>query len=242
MLGTIINVITVILGGTIGLLLKKSIKSEIMDNVMKAEGVAVLIIGMNGVLTNMLSVGEGGKIVENGGLVLLISLALGMLVGEITKLDDRINSLGGWVEKRVKSDGFSKGFVSAFIIFCVGSMSIIGSINDGLSGDSSVLIVKSTLDFITAMVLASAMGIGVIFACVPLFVYQGSISLFASFIKPFIENYPEMMSQFSMVGYAIIMCIGINFIAGQKIKTANLLPAMLVPVLYNLLKIVENLW
>ena len=242
MLGTIINVITVILGGTIGLLLKKSIRSEIMDNVMKAEGVAVLIIGMNGVLTNMLSVGEGGKIVENGGLVLLISLALGMLAGEIIKLDDRINSLGSWVEKSVKSDGFSKGFVSAIIIFCVGSMSIIGSINDGLSGDSSVLIVKSTLDFITAMVLASTMGIGVIFACVPLFVYQGSISLFASFIKPVIENYPDMMIQFSMVGYAIIMCIGINFIAGQKIKTANLLPAMLVPVLYNLLKIVENLW
>lgn len=241
MLGTIINVITVILGGTVGLLLKKSIKSEIMDNVMKAEGVAVLIIGMNGVLTNMLSVGEDGKIVENGGLVLLISLALGAFVGEIIKLDDRINGLGGWVEKRIKSDGFSKGFVSAFIIFCVGSMSIIGSINDGLSGDSSVLIVKSTLDFITAMVLASTMGIGVIFACVPLFVYQGLISLFASFIKPVIENYPDMMIQFSMVGYAIIMCIGINFIAGQKIKTANLFPAMLVTVLYNLLKIVENL-
>ncbi|MBE6893335.1 MAG: DUF554 domain-containing protein [Ruminococcaceae bacterium] len=242
MLGTIINVITVILGGTIGLLLKKSIKSEIMDNVMKAEGVAVLIIGMNGVLTNMLSVGEGGKIVENGGLVLLISLALGAFAGEIIKLDDRINGLGKWVEKRIKSDGFSKGFVSAFIIFCVGSMSIIGSINDGLSGDPSVLIVKSTLDLITAMVLASTMGIGVLFACVPLFIYQGLISLFASFIKPVIENYPDMMIQFSAVGYAIIMCIGINFIAGQKIKTANLLPAMLVPVLYNLLKIVENLW
>lgn len=242
MLGTIINVITVILGGTIGLLLKKSIRSEIMDNVMKAEGVAVLIIGMNGVLTNMLSVGEGGKIVENGGLVLLISLALGAFAGEIIKLDDRINGLGKWVEKRIKSDGFSKGFVSAFIIFCVGSMSIIGSINDGLSGDPSVLIVKSTLDLITAMVLASTMGIGVIFACVPLFIYQGLISLFASFIKPVIESYPDMMIQFSAVGYAIIMCIGINFIAGQKIKTANLLPAMLVPVLYNLLKIVENLW
>ena len=121
-------------------------------------------------------------------------------------------------------------------------MSVIGAINDGLSGDSSVLIVKSTLDFITAMVLASTMGIGVVFACVPLFVYQGAISLFASFIKPLIESCPEMMTQFSMVGYAIIMCIGINFIAGQRIKTANLLPAMFVPVLYNLLKMVENLW
>lgn len=242
MFGTIVNVITVIIGGFIGILLKKNIKSEIMDNVMKAEGVAVLIIGMNGVLTNMLSVGEEGKIVDNGGLILLISLALGALIGELLKIDDRLNGLGTWVEKKVGSDGFSKGFVSAFIIFCVGSMSIIGAINDGLSGDSSVLLVKSTLDFITAMVLASAMGIGVVFACVPLFAYQGIISLFASYIKPVIESSPEMMTQFSMVGYAIIMCIGINFIVGPKIKTANLLPAMLVPVMYNLLKMVENLW
>lgn len=235
MLGTIVNVIAVIIGGTVGLLLKKGIKSEIMDNVMKAEGVAVFIIGMNGVLVNMLSVGADGKITDNGGLILLISLALGMLIGELIKLDDRINSFGGWIEKRVKSDGFSKGFVSAFIIYCVGSMSIIGAVNDGLSGDSSILFVKSTLDFITAMVLGSTMGIGVIFACVPLFAYQGIISLFASYIKPVIEEYPEMMTQFTMVGYAIIMCIGINFIVGPKIKTANLLPAMLVPVIYNFL-------
>lgn len=234
MFGTIVNVIAVVIGGTIGLLLKKSIKSEIMDNVMKAEGIAVLIIGMNGVLTNMLSVGEGGKITDNGGIILLISLALGALLGEILKIDDRISGLGSWVESKMKSNGFSKGFVSAFIIYCVGSMSIIGSINDGLSGDSSVLLVKSTLDFITAMVLSSAMGIGVIFAAVPLFAYQGLISLFASYIKPVLEASPDMMVQLSMVGYAIIMCIGINFIAGPKIKTANLLPAMLVPVAYNL--------
>lgn len=242
MFGTLINVVAVILGGLLGILLKKGIKNEIMENVMKAEGVAVLIIGMNGVMTNMLSVGEDGKISESGGLVLLVSLALGAFIGEVLKLDDRINSLGKLVEDKVKSNGFSKGFVSAFIIFCVGSMSIIGAVNDGLSGDSSVLIVKSTLDFITAMVLASAMGVGVIFACVPLFVYQGTISLFALQIKPLIEASPEMMNQFSMVGYAIIMCIGINFIAGQKIRTANLLPAMVIPVLYNLLKMVENLW
>ena len=241
MFGTIVNVVTVILGGLLGILLKKRIKSEIMENVMKAEGVAVLIIGMNGVLTNMLSVGEDGKISESGGLVLLISLALGAFLGEILKLDSRINSLGKKIENKVKSDGFSKGLVSAFVIFCVGSMSIIGAVNDGLSGDSRILIVKSTLDFITAAVLASVMGIGVVFACVPLFVYQGSISLFASQIKPLIEGNPEMMNQFSMVGFAIIMCIGINFIMGEKIKTANLLPAMLVPVLYNLLKLVENL-
>ena len=242
MFGTIVNVVTVVIGGILGLLLKKGIKSEIMDGVMKAQGVAVLIIGMNGVLTNMLSVGEDGKITDNCGIILLISLALGALIGETLRLDDKINGVGLWMERKVKSDGFAKVFVSAFIIFCVGSMSIIGAMNDGLSGDSSVLLVKSTLDFITAMILASSMGVGVIFAAVPLFAYQGLISLFASYIKPVIEASPDMMVQFSMVGYAIIMCIGINFIAGQKIKTANFLPAMLIPVLYNLLIMVENLW
>lgn len=235
MFGTIVNVIAVVVGGVLGMLLKKGIKAEIMDSILKVEGVAVFIIGMNGVITNMLSVGEDGRLAESGGLILLISLVLGNLAGEILKIDERINSLGILAEKKLKADGFSKGLVSASIIFCVGSMAVIGSINDGLSGDSSVLIVKSTLDFITAMVLASTMGIGVAFACVPLFIYQGGISLFASGIKPVIETYPDMMVQFSAVGYAIIMCIGINFVFGNKIKTANLLPAMLVPVLYNLL-------
>ncbi len=234
MLGTIVNVITVAIGGILGMLLKKNIKSEIMDNVMKAEGVAVLIIGMNGVITNMISAGENGKLTENGGLVLLISLALGAFIGEILRIDERIASVGKYAETKFKSEGFAQGFVSAFVIYCVGSMSIIGAINDGLSGDSSVLFVKSTLDFITAMVLASTMGVGVIFAAVPLFVYQGAISLFASYIKPVLDSSPDIMVQLSAVGYAIIMCIGINFIAGNRIKTANLLPAMLVPVIYNL--------
>lgn len=242
MVGTLVNVAAVILGGALGLLLKKGIKTEIMENVMKAEGVAVLIIGLNGVLTNMLSVSPEGRITESGGLVLLVSLALGAFAGESLRIDERINSIGKKLEKRFGSDGFSGAFVSAFIIYCVGSMSIIGAVNDGISGDSSVLFIKSALDFITAAVLASSMGIGVIFAAVPLFVYQGLITLFAAEIKPFIEGFPEMMAQFSAAGYAIIICIGINFIAGQKIKTANLLPAMLVPVLYNLLINVKNMW
>ncbi len=235
MFGTIVNAAAVIIGGLIGVFLKKGIRREIMEGIMKAEGIAVLVIGMNGVITNMLSVGADGKITENGGFVLLISLVLGALAGELLKIDERINSIGNKIEKKVKAEGFSKGMVSACLIFCVGSMSVIGSINDGLTGDSSVLLIKSTLDFITAIVLASTMGIGVAFAFVPLFIYQGSISLFASAIKPVIEAYPDMMTQFSAVGYAIIMCIGVNFIAGEKFKTANLLPAMIVPVLYNLL-------
>ena len=235
MLGTVVNSVAVIIGGIIGIFLKKGIRSEITESVMKAEGIAVFVIGMNGVITNMISVGENGKLSENGGIILLLSLVIGNLIGEFFRIDERINSLGNKIEKKTKAEGFSKGLVSACLIFCVGSMSVIGSINDGLTGDSSVLFIKSTLDFITAIVLASAMGIGVVFSFVPLFIYQGSISLLASAIKPVIEEYPDMMVQFSAVGYAIIMCLGINFIAGEKFKTANLLPAMAIPVLYNLL-------
>lgn len=235
MFGTVVNVIAIIAGGLLGLVLKKGIKSSTMESVTKAQGVAVFIIGLNGVITNMISVGENGRLTENGGLILLISLVLGIFVGELLRIDERINTLGKRIESRMNSDGFAKGFVSAVLIFCVGSMGVMGSINDGLSGDSSLLYVKSILDFITAMVLSSTMGIGVIFSSIPLFVYQGGISLFASNIKSVLDASPDIIIQFSAVGYAIIMCIGINFIAGNKIKTANLLPAMLVPVVYNLL-------
>lgn len=242
MLGTIVNAAAIIIGGVFGTFFKKGIKAEMMDSILKAEGVALLVIALNGVITNMITVGEDGKLSDNGGIILLISLVLGVLFGELLRIDDRLNDFGKWIEKKVGSDGFSGGFISASIIFCVGSMAVLGSINDGLYGDSSVLFVKSLLDFITAVVLASTMGIGVVFSFVPVFLYQGIITMFASYIKPFIENSPDMMSQFSMVGYGIILCIAINFIFGQKIKTANLLPAMLIPVVYNVLIMVENLW
>lgn len=242
MIGTIVNAAAIIIGALLGMLLKKGIKQEIMDDILRAEGVALLVIALNGVITNMISIDENGKLTENGGIILLISLVVGVICGELLRIYDGINRFGEWIENKVGSDGFAGGFVSASIIFCVGSMAVMGSINDGLYGDSGVLLVKSLLDFITAMVLASTMGIGVAFACVPVFVYQGSISLFASSIKPFVEGYPEMMNQFSAVGYSIILCIAINFIFEEKIRTANLLPAMLVPVMYNMFIMVENMW
>lgn len=241
MTGTLVNAAAVIVGGALGLVLKKGIKQEILDSVMKAVGVSVLIIGMNGVLTSMLTAGENGKITDSGGMLLLLSLVIGTLLGELLRLDDRINAFGLAIEKKAGADGFAKGFVSASIIFCVGSMGILGSISDGLTGDSSVLFVKSVLDGVTALVLASTMGAGVIFSFVPVLVYQGLITLFASSISGVLESCGEMMTQFSMVGYAIVFCIGINFIAGQKFKTANMLPAIFIPILYNLLIMVEIL-
>jgi len=240
--GTIVNAVSIILGGLAGLLFHKGIRESLKEAVLKAEGIAVLIIGLNGVIANMFTAAEDGSLSDSGGMLLLLSLVLGTLCGELLRIDDRMNALGVLVEHRVKAEGFAGGFVNASIIFCVGSMAIIGALNDGLTGDSSVLYVKSVLDGITALILASTMGVGVLGAAVPVLIYQGAISLFASSLSGFFDSFPELLPQISMVGYTIVLCIGINFLFGPKIKTANLIPSIFIPVLVNLLMMVKGLW
>ncbi|HNW04812.1 MAG TPA: DUF554 domain-containing protein [Oscillospiraceae bacterium] len=242
MTGTIVNALAVALGGLAGLLFNKGISESLKDSIFKVEGVAVLIIGLNGLIANMFTAARDGSLSDSGGMLLLLSLVLGTLCGELLRIDDRMNAFGVWVEHRMKAEGFAKGFVSASIIFCVGSMAIIGALSDGLSGDSSVLFVKSVLDGVTAMILASTMGAGVLGAAVPVLLYQGAISLFASSLSGLFDRFPELLSQISMVGYTIVLCIGINFLFGPKIKTANLIPSIFVPLLYNLLMMMKNLW
>ena len=241
MTGTIINTVAITVGGLLGLVLKKGIKESIMDGVMKAMGLAMLIIGLNGVLTNMLSVSENGKIVENGGMLLLLCLVIGTAIGEAIDIDDKVNDIGQKIECKVKFDGFARGFVSATLVYCVGSMSILGPINDGLTGDYSLLLVKSVLDAVTALVLTSTMGIGAIFAGASVLVYQGAISLFASAVSDVLNASANMMTDITMVGSALIVCIGLNFAANAKIRTANMLPSIIVAIVYNLALIVESL-
>ncbi len=240
MTGTIVNVAAVLVGGFAGLALKKGVKESIRDSIMKTEGLAVLIIGANGVINSMFKTAEDGSLTESGGMLLLVSLVLGTFVGELLKIDDRVNGIGLWVERRFHTEGFAKGFVTSSVIFCVGSMTIIGSLNDGLRGDPELLFMKSLLDGVTALILASTMGAGVLGAAVPVLVCQGTITLSASVLAPLLSA--ELMDQISMAGYAIVMAVGINFIVGQKIKTANMLPAIFVPVLYNLLTLLKSLW
>ena len=240
MTGTLVNVAAVLAGGTAGLLLKKGVRENVREAILKVEGLSVLIIGLNGVIAAMFTAGEDGALSESGGMLLLVSLVLGALAGELLRIDDRVNGLGMKVEKRFNAEGFAKGFVTASIIFCVGTMAIMGALDDGLRGDPGLLYVKSVLDGITALILASTMGAGVLASAVPVLLYQGAITLSASALSPLLS--PELTAQISMVGYAIVMTIGINFIFGPKIKTANLLPAVIVPVLYNLLIMLKTLW
>ena len=161
-------------------------------------------------------------------------LVLGTLAGEALRIDDRLNGLSGLVERRLHLSGFAQSFVNGALIYCVGAMAIIGALNDGLRGDASVLYIKSLLDGISSVVLGATLGPGVIFAALPVLVYQGSISLLAGALEPFLAG--ELLGQICGVGYCLVLCIGINFLGMTKIKTANMLPALLVPVLWSFLQ------
>lgn len=233
MIGTIVNAIAVVAGSLVGLLAKKGIPTHLEDALHKAMGLAVIVIGMNGVITNMISVNDSGSLSSSGELLLVFSLVIGVVIGELLKIDDHLNGLAGQVERKFHLTGFAASFVSGTLIFCVGAMTIIGAINDGLRGDSSVLFVKSTLDGISSIVLAATMGPGVLFSAIPILIYQGAISLLAGFLEPFLQG--ELLRQICGVGYVMVACIGINFMGTFKIKTANFLPALLVPPVWSVL-------
>lgn len=233
MTGTIVNSLTIIAGGLLGLLFKKGLPKSVEENVPYFVGTGVTIIGINGILSAMLTVNaETGRISSSGELVLVLSLALGGIAGELLRIDDRINAGGMAIEKKFGAEGFAKGFISASMIFCIGAMAIVGALADGLSGDSSTLFVKSILDGITSVVMAATLGYGVLFAAAAVFVYQGAISLCAGMLSNILVG--VLLDRICMVGYCIVLLIGTNMLGATRVKTANLLPAMLGPVIYGI--------
>lgn len=230
MWGTVVNAAAIVAGGLIGLLCKKGIRENWTESINRALGVAVLIIGFNGAVANMFTIGEDGTLSSSGELLLVISLVLGTLLGEVLRLDDRLGKLSANIERRFKVGGFAASFMNSTILCCVGAMAIIGSINDGLTGDATVLYLKSSLDFISAIVFGATLGFGVIFSAVPVLIYQGAISLLAGLVSGFLM---AVMPEICMVGYAIILCIGLNFLLPKRIKTLNMLPAVLVPAVWS---------
>ncbi len=237
MTGTLVNAASVIIGGLIGILLKKGIKESYTLSINKALGLAVLIIGINGVIANMFTY-DGGKLSSSGELLLVVFLVIGTFIGELLRLDDRFCKFCKGIESKFKSDGFASGFINGTVLFCVGAMAIVGSINDGLAGDSSVLLVKSALDFVNAVIFGATLGYGVIFTFIPILIYQGGISLLAGSLSGILQG--ELLEQICMVGYAIIMAIGLNFLLKDKFKTLNMVPALLLPVAYHYILILIN--
>lgn len=230
-LGTIINVGAIILGGLIGILFGRFIGDRHRDSLCKACGLAVIFIGSAGALKGMLSVVDG-KITYGGDFLIIISLALGALVGEIINIEGGFEKFGSWLREKTKSTGdnkFIEGFVSASFTVCIGAMAIVGSINDGLYGDYTVLVTKSILDFIIIMIMAASLGKGTIFSAIPVAILQGGVTVLSVLIKPIMTD--TALHYLSVVGNILIFCVGINLVFGKKIKVANLLPAIIFAVI-----------
>jgi hypothetical protein len=219
MIGTLMNAAAIVAGGTVGQCLKKGIKDRYKTTIMQAISLSVILIGIRSALnaTDLLEV--------------IVCMAVGGLLGEVLRIEDKIEALGAYAEKRFSRSGdggFSKGFVTASLVFCVGSMAIVGSLESGLSGNHDTLFAKSLLDGITSVVFASTFGTGVIFSALPVLVYQGAITMGASLLKPFLT--PEVIAQMSGVGGLLIAAIGINMLNVARIKVGNMLPAIFMPL------------
>lgn len=229
MIGTLANAGMIVAGGCAGLLLKKGIPQRLETAIHQATGLAVIMIGLNGALSNMLAVDlTTGKIGSSGELMLVFSLVIGAVIGELLGIEEHLDKLGSWVENTLHLTGFAQSFVNGTLIYCVGAMAIVGSINDGLLGDPSTLITKGVLDGITSIVLAASMGPGVIFSSLPVLAYQGAITLCAGWLAPVLQG--VLLNQICAAGFVMVACIGVNFMSSSfHIKVANLLPGLLVP-------------
>ncbi len=232
-IGTIVNTLAVIVGSMIGIMIKGGLKQRYQEIIMQALGLATLFIGASGAMSGMLKVIDNG-LETQGSMLLIGSLVFGALVGEFLNIELRLEQIGEWLKSKVhiKNDThFVEGFVTSALVICVGAMAIVGALQDGLQGDPSTLFAKSILDFIIVIVFASTLGIGVTFSALPLFVYQGSITLFATFLKPFLTQ--SVITNLSFIGSVLIFAVGINLCFDKKIKVANLLPAMIIPFFFH---------
>lgn len=233
-LGTIINTVAVVVGGLLGMLLKNGIAKKFEKILMQGLGLATIFIGAGGVLKYML-VMENGNLTTRGTVLLIFSLVIGCVLGQLLDIESKMEALGIKLKAavRIKNDNrFVEGFVTTSLIICVGAMAIVGAMEDGLSGDWSTLVVKSMLDFALVAILASTYGAGAVFSAIPIFVYQGSITVIAALFGAVISD--TLIAQLSFVGSALIFCVGVNLVKEKSFRVANMLPALVVPILWEL--------
>lgn len=236
-IGTIINAVLVVIGSLGGLLLKKAIPERLKNGMVQALALATMTIGITGIINASSTVAEGGKLSGNYTILMVLSMAIGTLIGELIDIERRLDNMGQFFQKKFDSGNtnstFAQGFVTASLVFCVGSMAILGSLNDGILHDPTILITKSLLDMIMSVVFASTLGIGVMFSTITIIVYQGLITLCASFLSPLLTQ--TVIEQMSFVGSILIMGIGFNFLYRPKLKLANMLPAMFIPLVWYII-------
>ncbi len=220
MLGPLVNALAIVVCGLIGTFIIRGIPERYDEIIKKAIGLAIFYIGIKGALAN------------ERVILLIMSLVIGSIIGELINIDKGMNNLGKMAEKKMgfEEGKFAKGFILASLLFCTGSMAIVGSLNSGLSGNHEMLFAKSALDGVTSIIFASSMGIGVAFSAVPVFLYEGAITLGASFVKDWLT--PDIIREMSAVGSLLIAALGFNFLEIKQIKVANMIPAIFIPWIY----------
>ncbi len=238
--GTFINCILVIVGSLAGLLFKRIMSERLKSTLLQAVGLIVMFVGIGGAVSATLTL-EDGAFGTRDTLNMIISMVIGTVCGELINIEKRLDTFGAFCQKKLIKDGskstFGEGLVTASLIFCVGAMAVVGSLDNGIRGDNSTLVAKGVIDCITSAVLASTLGIGVMFSAVPILIYQGAISLLGVYIEPYLTA--AVISQMSFTGSILIFAIGVNMLGVIKIKVGNMLPAIFMPILLDLL---SKLW
>ena len=235
--GTLVNGVAIVVGSVLGIFFRKGLSEKLKTNLQNAIFISVIIMGIAGTLANCIRVTDNG-LETTDMLLMVISLAVGTFIGELCKIDVGFEKIGKVLGNRFSghgdSDTFVKGFVSASIIFCVGAMAIVGSIEDGMAGNPQMLYIKALLDGVTSMILATTLGIGVAFSALAVMIYQGVMTLLEALGGSFVPA--DVISQMSFVGNVLIMCIGFNTLEIKKINVANMLPSIFIPAIYALIK------
>ncbi len=241
-LGTIVNVLAILAGGALGLVFRKGLGERFREILIQSCGLAVVFIGAAGAFEMIFSV-EGARLSSGNTMLIVVSLVLGGLCGELINIEKRLEALGERLKKLVragKDNRFVDGFVTASLVFCIGAMAICGPIDEALTGDSTTLFIKSILDGIMVMVFASVYGVGALFSALAVGIYQGAFTLFGSFVAGFMTD--TLIMTLSGVGSVLIFAVGVNLLFPPKIRVGNLLPALLIPVAYEAIKLIPLPW
>lgn len=234
-LGTIINVAAILAGGLFGQLFGRFLSERYQNTLNMACGVCVLFLGIAGAMEGMLSI-EGGGLSSGRSMLIVCCLALGALLGELLNLEDKFERFGEWLKHKSGNSGertFVDGFVTASLTVSIGAMAIVGSIQDGIFGDYSILATKAVLDLIIILVMTCSLGKGCAFSAIPVAALQGSMTLLARLIRPLMTD--AALSNLSLIGSILIFCVGLNLVWGKKVRVANLLPSIVLAVVFAFL-------
>lgn len=233
-LGTIINVSLIIIGGLLGLLFGGRLNRRFQETLLKSQGLCLLFVGMGGAMEKMLQI-SGGNLSSSGTIMIVVCFAVGSLIGEACNFEKRIEQFGEWIRAKTgnaNDNEFVNAFVMTSLTVCIGAMAVVGSIQDGISGDYHTLALKGVIDMIIVCAMTAFLGKGSIFSAIPVALFQGTITILASFLQPIMTE--QALANLSLTGSMLIFCVGVNMVWGKKFKPANMLPTIVIAVIWAL--------